>query len=51
MGRPKLKEKDKKIKLSITLSKEISRTLDYKTSNKSKFIEELLKKELYNGNK
>ncbi len=42
MGRPKLKEKDKKTKLGITISREINKLLDKETSNKSKFIEELL---------
>lgn len=42
MGRPKLKEKDKKTKLGITISREINKQLDKETSNKSKFIEELL---------
>lgn len=44
MGRPKLQDKDKKIKLGITISREINEQLDKETSNKSKFIEELIKK-------
>lgn len=44
MGRPKLKEKDKKTKLGITISREMNELLDKETSNKSGFIEELIKK-------
>ncbi len=42
MGRPKLKEKDKKTKIGITISREINKLLEQKTNNKSKFIEDLL---------
>jgi len=51
MARPKLKEKDKKIQLSITISREINILLEKRTVNKSKFIEELLIKNLEVGNK
>lgn len=44
MGRPKLQDKDKKSKLGITISREINELLDKETSNKSRFIEELIKK-------
>jgi len=44
MGRPKLPKDDKKIKLSITLSNEVNLKLEKLTNNKSKFIEELIKK-------
>lgn len=44
MGRPKLKEKDKKTKLGITISREMNELLDKETSNKSGFIEKLVKK-------
>ncbi len=42
MGRPKLKEKDKKTKLGITISRELNKLLDEETSNKSGFIENLI---------
>jgi hypothetical protein len=42
MGRPKLKKSDKKVKLGITISREINAELETITNNKSKFIEELL---------
>lgn len=44
MGRPKLNEEDKKIKLSITISKDLVVKLNDVTKNKSNFIESLLKK-------
>jgi hypothetical protein len=44
MGRPKLKKEEKKIKVSITLDNEMYEFLSKVTSNKSKFIEELIKK-------
>jgi hypothetical protein len=47
--RPKLKETDKRIKISITLSPEINKKLDQDIINKSKLIEKLLKD--YYGNK
>jgi hypothetical protein len=47
--RPKLKETDKRIKISITLSPEINKKLDQGIINKSKLIEKLLKD--YYGNK
>lgn len=43
MPRPKLKNEDKKIKVSITLSKEINNKLEKLTNNKSNFIEDLIK--------
>lgn len=47
MGRPKMEEKDKKIKLSVTLDPKIVDDLNKVTHNKSKFIEELIKTKLY----
>ena len=44
MGRPKLKEKEKKARLGITISKELNKLLGIETSNKSGFIENLVKK-------
>lgn len=44
MARPKLKTEDKKIKLGITISREINLMLSKETSNKSKFIEKLITK-------
>ena len=43
MARPKLLKEEKKIKVSITLSKEINLKLEILTKNKSKFIENLIK--------
>lgn len=43
MPRPKIKNEDKKIKVSITLSKEINNKLEKLTNNKSNFIEDLIK--------
>ena len=42
MARPKLKQEDKKIKISITLSKNINNILEKITNNKSKMIEGLI---------
>lgn len=42
MGRPKLQEKDKKERLGITISRELNELMDKETSNKSKFIEDLV---------
>jgi len=42
MARPKLKEEDKKIKVSITLSKKVNTILESITNNKSKTIEDLI---------
>jgi|AntRauMFilla1563_2_1112583.scaffolds.fasta_scaffold00356_2 metal-responsive CopG/Arc/MetJ family transcriptional regulator len=42
MGRPKLNESDKKIKVSITLDKDLNDQLNKITNNKSKLIGELL---------
>jgi len=46
MARPKLKEKDKRKKLSISIDPKINEKLESITNNKSSFIEYLLKKEL-----
>lgn len=48
MGRPKLKTKEKKVKLGITISREINYLLENITSNKSKFIENILSECLKN---
>ena len=50
MARPKLKESDKKGKIGITLTKQQIQKLDEITNNKSKFIEELLIKNLKYAN-
>ena len=50
MARPKLKQEDKKIKVSITLNREINLTLEKITNNKSKLIEDLIIKYINNGN-
>lgn len=42
MGRPKLKEKDKKVQLGITISREINLQIEKVTNNKSKFIETIV---------
>jgi len=42
MSRPKLLESEKKIKLSITISKETNIKLNKLTTNKSKFIENII---------
>lgn len=42
MGRPKLQEKDKKAKLGITIDRELDALMNIETSNKSKFIENLI---------
>jgi hypothetical protein len=42
MSRPKLLELDKKIKLSITISKEANEKLETLTNNKSKFINDMI---------
>jgi metal-responsive CopG/Arc/MetJ family transcriptional regulator len=44
MGRPKLMEEDKKIKLSITISRDLLDKINNLTKNKSVFIETLIKK-------
>jgi hypothetical protein len=49
MGRPKLKENDKKGKLGITLSKELINKINSVTNNKSVFIEGLILKHFENG--
>jgi hypothetical protein len=53
MGRPKLPKKDKKIDISITLSKESISYLNSITKNKSQFIENLINinKEKQNDNR
>jgi hypothetical protein len=40
--RPKLKENEKRVKISITLSQEINKRLEKDIVNKSKLIEKLL---------
>ena len=42
MGRPKLKEKDKKVQLGITISREINSKIEKITHNKSAFIERII---------
>lgn len=42
MSRPKLFEQDKKIKLSVTISRETNKILETLTNNKSKFIEKII---------
>lgn len=42
MGRPKLKQEDQKGKLGITISKELINKIEAETTNKSKFIEDLI---------
>lgn len=42
MGRPKLPKKDKKVKLGITISREINEKIDGLTHNKSSFIESII---------
>ena len=41
MGRPKLKEEDRKISISLSFSPEIHKLMEGET-NKSKFIEKLI---------
>ena len=48
MGRPKLKEKDKKTKLGITISREVNLLLEEVTNNKSRYIENWLIEHLKN---
>jgi hypothetical protein len=50
MGRPKLKEDDKKGKLGITISKELINKINKITNNKSLFIEDLIIKFFNDGN-
>lgn len=42
MGRPKLKEENKKGKLGISISKELINKINHITDNKSVFIENLI---------
>ena len=42
MGRPKLKQEDKKGKLGISLSKELIEKINSVTNNKSTFIENII---------
>jgi len=51
MGRPKLKLEDKKIKLGITISRELNNLIEIKYKNKSEFIEDLLKNYFKNENR
>jgi hypothetical protein len=48
MGRPKLEEKEKKIKLGITISNHSFTMLEILTNNKSEFIENLINNYLKN---
>lgn len=48
MGRPKLEEKEKKIKLGITISNHSFTMLEMLTNNKSEFIENLISNYLKN---
>lgn len=50
MARPKLKEKDKKGKLGISLSKELIMKINSVTNNKSVFIEKLISDYFKSGN-
>ena len=43
MGRPKLKQEEKKGKLGISLSKELINKINSVTNNKSTFIEDLIR--------
>jgi hypothetical protein len=47
MARPKLQEEDKKIRLGVTISRELYKKIDSETNNKSEFIEKLLTKYFY----
>ena len=47
IGRPKIKEEDKKFKLGITIDNEVNDMLNEITNNKSYFINNLIK-EYYN---
>jgi hypothetical protein len=47
MARPKLKEEDKKIRLGVTISRELYKKINLETNNKSEFIEKLLTKYFY----
>lgn len=40
--RPKLKEEDRRVKISITLNKKVNQKLEMDIINKSKLIEKLL---------
>lgn len=42
MARPKLKQEDRKTKLGISISREIKDKIELVTTNKSKFIEDLI---------
>lgn len=50
MGRPKLKDNDKKGKLGITISKELINKINKITNNKSLFIEDLIINFFKDGN-
>jgi hypothetical protein len=47
--RPTLKEEDRRVKVSITLTPEINKKMEDELTNKSKLIEKLLRE--YYGNK
>jgi len=42
MSRPKLFEQDKKIKLSVTISREANEKLELLSNNKSNFIDKII---------
>ena len=46
MSKKQLPEKEKKIKISITIDRVINEKLENNTNNKSKYIEDLLKEKL-----
>lgn len=50
MSRKKLPPEETKIKISICLSQKLNKELEKLTHNKSKYIEDLLKKYIGNGN-
>ena len=43
MARPKLNEEEKKVKLGITISKDLLESIEKVTNNKSKFIDSLIR--------
>jgi len=42
MGRPKMKQEEKKTKLGVSISIDIKNKIEILTNNKSKFIEDLI---------
>ena len=51
MSRPFLKPEEKKVKLGITISRELNDKIELETSNKSNFIENLVEKYFKNKTK